>query len=139
MMNLSVDAVCNDIGISSIRVRGSPARPVLVRWVRNEDVVRSRTGAEVVSAVVAQVRGDTVVVLLPVLSLAVVVCLAAVVVQNTGMINMLFLELTKKKVSVFAQNTTTINCLQWIPTKWDGLYFIKSFENARGLYTKRHT
>jgi hypothetical protein len=83
MMNLSVDAVCNDIGISSIRVRGSPARPVLVRWVRNEDVVRSRTGAEVVSAVVAQVRGDTVVVLLPVLSLAVVVCLAAVVVQNT--------------------------------------------------------
>ena len=86
---LSVDAVCNDVGISSIRVRGSPARPVLVRRVRNEDIVRSRTGAEVVSAVVAQVRGDAVVVLLPVLSLAVVVCIAAVVVQNTGMINKL--------------------------------------------------
>jgi len=56
----------------------------LVGWVGNEYVVRSSSGAEVVSTVVAQIRGDTIVVLLPILSLAVVVCVAAVVVQNTA-------------------------------------------------------
>ena len=83
IQSLSVDAVSNDVSFSSVGISCSPAAPVLISRVRDKDIVRSSSSAEVVGRVVTEVAGDAVVVLLPVEAPAVVRSIAAVAIQNT--------------------------------------------------------